>query len=221
MKTMDIMETPEITSATTSRHAKAKLLRQENSETALENTKTQFGFWVYLMTDCVLFASLFAAYAVLRNNTAGGDGASELFSLPFVLTETLLLLTSSFVCGLALLAAHRGNKRQTLVLFGLTFLLGLTFVGMELYEFRELVHEGNSWQLSGFLSAFFTLVAAHGLHIAAGLIWIGVMLVRVVRQGLTIGNIRRLALLSLFWHFLDIIWIFIFTFVYLIGAIGV
>lgn len=188
---------------------------------AAGTAKTQFGFWVYLMSDCVLFASLFATYAVLRNNTAGGEGASELFSLPFVLVETLLLLTSSFTCGLAMLAARRGARQQVLAWFSITSLLGLTFLGMEVYEFRNLVLEGNSWQRSGFLSAFFTLVGIHGLHITAGLIWIGVMLTKIYRQGLTSANLRRLTLLSLFWHFLDIIWIFIFTFVYLIGATGV
>ncbi len=189
--------------------------------TAADTDKTQFGFWVYLMSDCVLFASLFATYAVLRNNTAGGEGAGELFSLPFVLVETLILLTSSFTCGLAMLAARRGAKQQVLAWFGITFLLGLSFLGMELYEFRNLALEGNSWQRSGFLSAFFTLVGTHGLHISAGLIWIGVMLTKVYRQGLTSAHMRRLTLLSLFWHFLDIIWIFIFTFVYLMGATGV
>ncbi len=207
------------------------LLKQSNSIESVGNSesnendgKTLAGFWIYLMTDCVLFASLFATYAVLRNNTHGGESAGELFSLPFVLVETLILLVSSFTCGLGLLAARSGSKsrmRQVFGWFGVTFLLGMAFLGMELYEFRELAHEGNDWQRSGFLSAFFTLVGTHGLHITAGLLWIGVMLVKVYREGLTSAHVRRLTLLSMFWHFLDIVWIFIFTFVYLMGAAGV
>ncbi len=181
--------------------------------------KTVFGFWVYLMTDCILFASLFATYAVLRNNTNGGPDAGELFSLPFVLVETLLLLTSSFVCGLAILAAYNKNKSQALAWLGVTFLLGLAFVGMELYEFSQLVHEGNSWQSSAFLSAFFTLVGTHGLHITAGLIWISVIAMQIARRGITGSTMKRLTLFSLFWHFLDVVWIFIFTIVYLMGAL--
>ncbi len=183
------------------------------------STKTIFGFWVYLMTDCVLFASLFATYAVLRPNTFGGPSGHELFSLPYVLTETLILLTSSFTCGLAMLSAHNRDKRLTLLFFSLTFLLGLAFLGMELSEFHHLAIEGNSWRRSGFLSSFFTLVGTHGLHITVGLVWMAVLMLKVAAKGLTSNLIRKLTLLSLFWHFLDIIWIFIFTIVYLIGAV--
>lgn len=182
--------------------------------------RTQFGFWVYLMTDCILFASLFATYAVLRNNTFGGPSGADIFEMPFVLIETIILLTSSFVCGIALLAARAGKKTLTLVLLGVTFLLGLSFVAMELSEFSKLAHEGYSWQRSGFLSAFFTLVGTHGAHILTGLLWMAVMMVRVAQKGLEPNNLRRLSLLALFWHFLDIIWIFIFTIVYLMGAIS-
>jgi len=180
-------------------------------------SKTIFGFWVYLMTDCLLFASLFATYAVLRNNTFGGPSGHELFSLSFVLIETLLLLTSSFTCGLAMLAAHSNKKKTVLIWLGITFLLGLTFLGMESSEFTKLADEGNSWQRSGFLSAFFTLVGTHGLHITVGLVWMSALFVRIRRHGLGGSSIKKLTLLSLFWHFLDIIWIFIFTMVYLIG----
>lgn len=188
-------------------------------QTTEAGSKTLFGFWVYLMTDCILFATLFATYAVLQGNTFGGPNASELFSLPFVLAETLILLTSSFTAGLAMLAAHRGAKNQVLGWFGVTFVLGAAFLAMEFSEFRHLVHEGNSWQRSGFLSAFFTLVGTHGLHIATGLLWMGVLMTQVVRRGLTTHVTRRLTMLGLFWHFLDIIWIFIFTIVYLMGAL--
>lgn len=180
--------------------------------------RTLFGFWLYIMTDCVVFATLFATYAVLHNNTFGGPGSRELFSLPFVLVETMLLLTSSFTCGLAMLAAFRHEKRQALICFGITFLLGLAFLLLELYEFRELVHEGNSWQRSAFLSSYFTLVGTHGLHVAFGLLWIAVMLYHIAKRGFTMPTFRRLSCLSMFWHFLDVIWIFIFTIVYLMGV---
>lgn len=180
--------------------------------------KTSFGFWVYLMTDLVLFASLFATYAVLHTHIAGGPGAAEIFKLPDVLAETLLLLTSSFTVGLAILAIKRGRKHEALVWLGATFVLGAGFLALELREFTDLVAEGYSWRVSAFLSSFFTLVATHGLHITAGLLWIAISIWRLLQKGITEHQVRRLVLLSLFWHFLDIVWIFIFTFVYLMGA---
>ena len=183
-----------------------------------DTEKTTFGFWVYLMTDCVLFASLFATYAVLHNNTFGGPGGRELFDLPFVLTETLILLTSSFTCGLAILATHRQQKALVLTWIGVTFLLGAIFLGMELYEFRHLISEGHGPDRSGFLSAFFTLVGTHGAHITTGLVWIGVLMAQIARQGITSVTMKRLTLMSMFWHFLDIVWIFIFTLVFMLGA---
>jgi cytochrome o ubiquinol oxidase subunit 3 len=201
----------------------AKTLTTQPGNAAIDDerdSKTIFGFWVYIMTDCVLFATLFATFAVLRDNTFGGPSAQTLFSLPNVLAETLILLTSSFTCGLAMLAAHRRHKNKVLFWFGVTFLLGLAFLGLELTEFSHLVSTGNSWRRSGFLSSFFTLVGTHGLHITVGLLWMAVMGVKVWSSGLTKANVRRLTLLSLFWHFLDLIWIFIFTIVYLMGALG-
>ncbi len=183
-----------------------------------EESKTLFGFWIYLMTDCVLFASLFATYAVLRNNTFGGPAGHDLFSPSFVLAETLILLTSSFTCGLGILAARRSNKQQVIGWFIVTFLLGISFLAMELSEFSKFVADGNSWQRSGFLSSFFTLVGTHGLHITIGLIWMTVLLLRVRYQGITKSMMKRLTMLSLFWHFLDIVWIFIFTIVYMMGV---
>lgn len=193
-------------------------MTHDTSEASAVAEKTTFGFWMYLMTDCVLFATLFAVYAVLHGNTFGGPGAAELFSLPFVLTETMLLLTSSFTSGLAILAARAHRVKLVLFWLGVTFALGLAFLGMELHEFAALAHEGNNWQRSGFLSAFFTLVGTHGLHILMGLLWIGVLAGQIWSRGLTVHTSRRLTLFSLFWHFLDIVWIFIFTFVYLMGA---
>jgi cytochrome o ubiquinol oxidase subunit 3 len=186
-----------------------------------DDDKTIFGFWVYIMTDCVLFASLFATYAVLHKSTGIGPTGQMLFNLPSVLTETIILLTSSFTTGLAMLAAHRDNRKRVLMWFGLTFVLGLAFLTIEMREFGQILVDGSSWQTSAFLSAFFTLVGTHGLHIMIGLLWMGVMMTKVVTMGLTRANLRRLTMLSLFWHFLDVIWIFIFTIVYLMGGLGV
>lgn len=190
----------------------------QNTKALVVDDKTPFGFWVYIMTDCVLFATLFATYAVLQGNTAGGPGAKDLFSLPFVLVETLILLTSSFICGLAMLAMHRRDARQVLVWLAVTFLLGAAFLTMELTEFHKLAAEGNSWTRSGFLSAFFTLVGTHGLHILTGLIWTAVLGWQILKRGIVPATARRLTLFSIFWHFLDVVWIFIFTMVYLLGA---
>jgi cytochrome o ubiquinol oxidase subunit III len=181
--------------------------------------KTVFGFWVYLMTDCVLFASLFATFAVLHNNTYGGPSGRELFSLNFVLAETLILLTSSFTCGLAVLATQKSKKQLALICLGATFLLGVAFLSMELTEFHKLYTEGNSWRRSGFLSAFFTLVGTHGAHILTGLLWLSALAVQIVHFGIVPAVRKRLMLFSLFWHFLDLVWIFIFTIVYLYGAL--
>jgi cytochrome o ubiquinol oxidase subunit 3 len=178
-----------------------------------------YGFWIYIMSDCILFASLFAAFAVLHNNNFGGPGPKELFSLPYVLIETFLLLISSFTYGLALLAAFKQRQKQVLWLLGITFVLGLSFVGMELNEFATMVIEGNSWKSNAFLSSFFTLVGTHGLHVSLGLIWMLGMMIQVKRHGLVRMTLRKLTCLSLFWHFLDIVWIFVFTIVYLMELI--
>lgn len=177
--------------------------------------KVVFGFWVYILTDCVLFASLFATYAVLQANTFGGPSAKTLFNLPFVLTETLILLLSSFTIGLGMLFSKANNLKKVLSLLVISFVLGLCFLTLEFTEFNGLIREGNSFQRSGFLSAFFTLVGTHGLHITVGLVWMASMMFKVFKQGLTPGNLRKLTCLSIFWHFLDLVWIFIFSIVYL------
>ncbi|MGB2580411.1 MAG: cytochrome o ubiquinol oxidase subunit III [Minisyncoccia bacterium] len=185
-----------------------------------KEAKALFGFWIYIMSDTLLFGSIFATYAVLHNNTFGGPGAVELFSMPFALAETLILLASSFTFSLASIYAHHHNrKNMVLAWISVTFLLGVVFIGMEMMEFAKLVENGNSWQESGFLSSFFTLVGTHGLHVTAGLVWMVGLIVQVWRRGVNVTTIGKLAKLGLFWHFLYIVWIFIFTFVYLIGAI--
>jgi cytochrome o ubiquinol oxidase subunit 3 len=194
----------------------AKVARK--NEQLQADSKTMFGFWTYLMTDCVLFASLFATFAVLHSNTYGGPSAHALFSLPYALAETLILLFSSFTCGLAILSAQTKSKRLVLFWLFVTLLLGAAFLVLEIREFTDFVHKGDSWRRSGFLSSYFTLVATHGLHITVGLLWIITMIVQVFKKGLNRITVRQLTLMSLFWHFLDLIWIFIFSVVYLISG---
>ena len=177
-----------------------------------------FGFWIYLMSDLILFASLFATYAVLVNGIADGPSGKEIFSLPFVLVETFLLLFSSITYGFAMLSMNKGSVSQVNLWLFVTFLFGLGFVVMEVYEFHELIAEGYGPDRSAFLSAFFALVSTHGLHVTAGLVWIIIMMIQVSRRGLTDVNRTRLSCLSLFWHFLDVVWICVFTVVYLMGA---
>lgn len=177
------------------------------------------GMWVYLMSDCILFGSLFASYVVLSGAYAGGPTQQDIFELPFVLLETFLLLLSSITYGYAMLALHLGERRSLLRWLAFTFVLGSGFIGMELYEFHHLIAEGAGPNRSAFLSGFFALVGTHGLHVFAGLIWMAIVWHQVARRGLTSTNITRLSCLSLFWHFLDLVWICVFTIVYLFGAL--
>lgn len=181
--------------------------------------KTFLGLWLYIMSDCLLFATLFVTYAVLHQGTAGGATSKELFRLPFVLIETMLLLASSFTSGLAMLKQNITRKSHLIGWFLVTFVLGASFVGMELHEFADLVREGHSWRESAFLSGFFTLVGTHGLHVTVGLIWMAVFMFQAWKMGMTPMVMRKLTCLRLFWHFLDVVWIFIFTFVYLMGVL--
>lgn len=182
--------------------------------------RASIGFWLYLMTDVVLFGSLFATFVVLRNATAAGPAGSEIFELPIILTETIILLLSSFTCGLAMIGLHRKNVKFIVSMLAVTYILGVAFLTIELNEFVTLVGDGHSWQQSAFLSAFFTLVGTHGLHITVGLLWLLVFIVRLLKKGIDAKSRRQLLLFSMFWHFLDIIWIFIFTVVYLMGVIS-
>jgi len=184
-----------------------------------DNTASTFlGFWTYLMTDCILFATLFATYIVLKDHTFGGPSSKQLFHLPFALTETFILLMSSFTCGLASIYAYHNKKKRLIFWFAITFILGLSFVLLEWHEFTLLTQAGNDWSKSAFLSSYFTLVATHGIHVSIGLLWMIVLLIPVMKQGLTPVSMKRLSCLKLFWHFLDVVWIFIFTIVYLMGA---
>ena len=180
---------------------------------------TLLGFWLYLMSDCLVFACLFATYGVLGRNYAGGPSGADLFELPLVAVNTSLLLLSSITYGFAVIGMQRKRQGATLAWLALTGLLGAGFVGIELHEFANLIHEGNGPQRSAFLSSFFTLVGTHGLHVTFGIVWLLTLMAQVARHGLIAANRRRLMCLSMFWHFLDVIWIGVFTFVYLIGAL--
>ncbi|OZG70317.1 cytochrome o ubiquinol oxidase subunit III [Hahella sp. CCB-MM4] len=179
---------------------------------------TIFGFWIYLMTDCLLFASVFATYAVLYMNTAGGVSGKDIFDLKYVGVETAALLFSSITYGFAMISAYRQNRPATMSWLLVTFALGAIFIGMEINEFHHLILEGNGPNRSAFLSSFFALVGMHGLHVTAGLIWMVVMMLEVLKRGLGQQTVTRLNCLSLFWHFLDIVWVCVFTVVYLMGV---
>lgn len=182
------------------------------------DSKTFLGFWLYLMTDCILFATMFATYAVLYKNTFGGPSGKDFIDLPYALTQTLVLLTSSFTCGLAVIAARRNEKKRVLGWLFFTLLLGATFIGLELHEFHNLIREGNSWTRSAFLSSFFCVVATHGAHVSVGLLWVAVLIFQIWGRGLTAFTSRRLICFKMFWHFLDVVWIFVFTIIYLMGV---
>ncbi len=180
---------------------------------------TLLGFWIYLMSDCLIFAVLFATYGVLGGNYAAGPGPQDLFDLSLVAVNTAMLLFSSITYGFAMLASYRKQVAATLLWLAVTGLFGAAFLGIELYEFAHLIHEGATPQRSAFLSAFFTLVGTHGLHVTFGIVWLFKLMVLIGKHGLNRANARRLACLSLFWHFLDVIWIGVFTFVYLMGML--
>lgn len=190
--------------------------------------KTYFGFWLYILSDCLLFSALFATYAVLRTATAGGPGPEELLDLPFVFIETLALLSSNLAMGLALAvsakSAHDGKtrpsgpeRRRVLALLLTALVLGFVFLGLEAHEFATLIAEGHGPSTSAFLSSFFGLVGTHGLHVAIGSLWMIVVMAHVWSRGVSASS-TKLMTLGLFWHFLDIVWIFIFSVVYLLSA---
>ncbi|MDA8445201.1 cytochrome o ubiquinol oxidase subunit III [Paracidovorax valerianellae] len=180
---------------------------------------TLLGFWIYLMSDCLIFACLFAVYGVLGRSYAAGPSGADLFDLPLVALNTSMLLLSSITYGFAMLEMQKKKLNNTMVWLAITGLLGAAFIGLELYEFNHLIHEGAGPQRSAFLSAFFGLVGTHGLHVSFGIIWLVVLLFQLKKHGLNPANRRRLLCLSMFWHFLDVVWIGVFTFVYLMGVL--
>jgi len=182
-------------------------------------SKTVFGFWLYLLTDFMLFATIFATYAVLGSNHFGGPTQKQLFNLDYTTLQTFILLISTFTVGVGGVYAHRRNKGGTIAFFLITFLLGLIFFGMELHEFSHLIAAGSGWEKSGFASAFFTLVGMFILHLVIALLWVIVLLIPVFRSGVSGRCVRRLTCLKMFWQFLNIVWVFIYTIVYLVGII--
>jgi cytochrome o ubiquinol oxidase subunit 3 len=176
------------------------------------------GFWIFLITDCILFGSLFATYMVLHHSTAGGPAASDLFKLNGVIAETFILLTSSFTSGLAVLSMNRGDRKGLIGWLAVTAVLGASFIGLEVSEFLKMVHDGATMQTSAFLSAFYTLVGTHGLHVSVGLCWMIALMIQLKRRGITSVTKRKVNVISLYWHFLDVVWIFVFTIVYLLGV---
>ena len=184
-----------------------------------KNIVVPYGFWLFVLSDMVLFSALFASYATLVHATDGGPTTSELFDRNLVAIETIALLLSSFTCGLAMIAAKRKNMNLTQIWLLVTGLLGAVFLFIEFYEFAHMIGEGAPPQRSAFLSSFFTLVGCHGAHVTAGLLWIGTMMAQIWAKGFKEHIVRRLLCLSIFWHALDIIWVAIFTIVYLIGTL--
>jgi len=177
-----------------------------------------YGFWIFILSDMVMFSALFAAYAVLSGNSAGGPTGAELFDLRNVFIETMCLLFSSYTCGLGALSAERRYPARFLIFAAFTFALGGAFLFIEATEFARMVEKGAGPSRSGFLSGFFTLVATHGVHVTSGLIWLTYLVAQVVVKGLRPPVLRRLLCWSLFWHALDIVWVGVFTLVYLMGA---
>ncbi|MHA0857816.1 cytochrome (ubi)quinol oxidase subunit III [Paenibacillus sp. CMAA1364] len=182
-----------------------------------ENSNKIFGFWIFLGAEIALFSTLFTVYFVLVNRYASGPSGAEIFELPGVLIETFLLLTSSFTVGLAIHAMRLGLKKPMMVFMGLTLVMGLAFLGIEIAEFFTYVHEGATLSTSAFVSSLFVLLGTHGAHVAFGLLWGTAILIQVKRQGFTLATTNKSFIFSLYWHFLDVIWIFIFSFVYLKG----
>lgn len=182
-------------------------------------TNRVYGFWLYLMTDCLLFTTLFCTYAVLRTEIYNGPSGKEIFDLKLVFAETMILLSSSMTAGFSMLQASKNNKKGTLIWLIITILLGASFLAIELFEFNLLIKEGFAPTKSAFLSSYFALVGTHGLHIFFGLLWALVLVGQLLYFGIKIETFRRLTLFNLFWHFLDLVWIFIFTFVYLMGSL--
>ncbi|CAM4424601.1 cytochrome o ubiquinol oxidase subunit III [Paenibacillus tarimensis] len=183
----------------------------------IESMRT-FGFWIFLITDCILFGTLFAVYIVLHGNTNGGPTADELFAMPGIIASTFILLTSSYTSGLAVLSMNKGNVKGLIGWLIVTALLGASFIALEVTEFVHMVHEGATIGTSAFLSSFYTLVGTHGLHVSLGLVWMIAIILQLSRRGITSVTKRKVNVISLYWHFLDVVWIFVFTIVYLMGV---
>jgi cytochrome o ubiquinol oxidase subunit III len=214
MSTLAAVREPEIET-----HEEKPVFYMVDEPAHAEGYSTMFGFWIYIMSDCLLFAALFATFGVLGGNYAAGPAPKDLFDLKLVALNTTMLLLSSITYGFAILEMQKNRVLATEAWLIITAFFGLCFIGIELYEFADFIREGATPQRSAFLSSFFTLVGTHGLHVTTGLIWMVTLMVQVGRYGLIEANKRRLMCLSMFWHFLDIVWIGVFTVVYLMGML--
>jgi cytochrome o ubiquinol oxidase subunit 3 len=183
-----------------------------------QESMKMFGFWLFLITDVILFGTLFATYVVLRLNTDGGPTGAELLEMNGIIISTFILLTSSFTSGIAVLEMNKGNKRGLILWLAITAVLGASFIYLEVNEFIHLVHEGANIGTSAYWSAFFVLVGTHGLHVSLGLIWMIALILQIRRRGITPVTKRKVGIISLYWHFLDVVWIFVFSIVYLMGV---
>jgi cytochrome o ubiquinol oxidase subunit III len=199
-------------------HAHGATLSEGSDHDASKRIVVGYGFWIFLISDIIMFSAFFATYAVLTDSTAGGPGGRDLFELRNVAIETACLLTSSLFCGLAGIGAQARNDRLFYAAMSVTFVLGAAFLALEVREFAGLVAQGAGPSRSGFLSAFFALIGCHGLHVTAGLLWLLTMMAQVFAKGYRQDVLRRMLCFSLFWHTLDIIWVALFSLVYLVGV---
>lgn len=195
-------------------------LPAEPEKATLEGRNKILGFWLFLGGEVVLFGTLFATFLTLRNQVAEGPTGQEIFQLTTVGWSTFILLTSSLTSVFAMIAMHKHQLKQLLLWLGVTVLLGLGFLGLEIYEFVEYVHEGHTFSASAFSTSFYTLVGFHGAHVAFGILWISLLIMQGLKKGLTVVTAPKFYVASLYWHFIDVVWVFIFTVVYLMGKVG-
>ncbi|WP_239616112.1 cytochrome (ubi)quinol oxidase subunit III [Cohnella mopanensis] len=201
-------------------HAVDGQLPHEPEKATLQARNNILGFWLFLGAETVLFGTLFAAFLALRHNIGDGPSANELFKLPMVFAATMILLTSSLTSVFAVQALHLHKKKAMVGWLIVTILLGLSFLGLEIYEFFEYVHEGHKFTTSAFSSSFYTLVGFHGAHVAFGVVWISLVIGQVLKKGLTVVTAPKVYISAIYWHFIDVVWVFIFTVVYLMGKVG-
>jgi heme/copper-type cytochrome/quinol oxidase subunit 3 len=201
-------------------HSVSGVLPAEPERATLEGKNKLLGFWLFLGGETVLFGTLFATFVALRHETNGGPTANELFHLDTVAISTFILLTSSLTSVFAMIAMHKHQLKPMLAWFAVTIIMGLAFLGLEISEFQTYVHEGHVFANSAFATSFYTLVGFHGAHVAFGVFWIGILIAQGLKKGLTVVTAPKFYVASLYWHFIDVVWVFIFTVVYLMGKVG-
>ncbi|HZG78109.1 MAG TPA: cytochrome (ubi)quinol oxidase subunit III [Paenibacillus sp.] len=201
-------------------HGASGELPHEPERATLEGRNKLLGFWLFLGGECVLFGTLFATFMTLRHNTMGGPDGAHLFDLVLVAWATFILLVSSLTSVFAIQAMHAKKVPQIMLWLGVTVLLGLGFLGLEIYEFFHYVHEGHQFNSSAFGTSFYSLVGFHGGHVAFGVLWITILIFQLAKKGLTTVTAPKIYVASLYWHFIDVVWVFIFTIVYLMGKMG-